>query len=320
VGERWPGAPRCARPFPGGAGLLDREARRAWILVDDGSARSLGAALAWSGSHGAADVDLIVGTAPEPHLPGVLARRAQPFAAPPGVWALRGRELEAAAPAPCPPPPPVPDGAWEAAGALGLLGLEVVVEAGVVRGEVLGLEVARVVPAGGGWRLDVGVGAHDRAALAELRPGEDPIVALERAVAAVRRYRRPDVVRHPANTLARERWLRAALVAHPDLVGASELGPVEPTVPRRDLLAPSPAPAVGRDGTGRPVVAVASSGIDTDLVPSAADARECHAPGARLVVVVPGGDDHPVTRRLAASLAVPAEVVVAPAGWESLAA
>jgi len=49
-------------------------------------------------------------------------------------------------------------------------------------------------------------------------------------------------------------------------------------------------------------------------VPFAADARdELAGPDARLVLAVPEGDDHPVTRELAARLAVPAEVVPVPA-------
>ncbi|MBO0692749.1 MAG: hypothetical protein J2P58_07620, partial [Acidimicrobiaceae bacterium] len=38
----------------------------------------------------------------------------------------------------------------------------------------------------------------------------------------------------------------------------------------------------------------------------------------RLVLVVPDGDDYPVTRELAAALAEPAEVVVVPRDWATL--
>jgi hypothetical protein len=59
---------------------------------------------------------------------------------------------------------------------------------------------------------------------------------------------------------------------------------------------------------------VCSAGIDLDLVPFAADARDAVAEaGARLLLAVPEGDDHPVTRELAARLAVPADVVPVPA-------
>ena len=74
-----------------------------------------------------------------------------------------------------------------------------------------------------------------------------------------------------------------------------------------------PCVALGAGVDGAPVVVVCSAGVDLDLVPFAADAREALADsGARLILVVPEGDDHPVTRRLAARLAVPAEVVTVP--------
>jgi hypothetical protein len=63
------------------------------------------------------------------------------------------------------------------------------------------------------------------------------------------------------------------------------------------------------------VVVACSVGIDLDLVPSAADARAALAPDARLLVVVPQRDDHPVTRALAAELARPAEVVALAGDW-----
>ena len=62
------------------------------------------------------------------------------------------------------------------------------------------------------------------------------------------------------------------------------------------------------------MVVVCSAGIDLDLVPFAADARDAlGGPDARLLLAVPERDDHPVTRELAARLAVPAEVVPVPA-------
>ena len=49
-------------------------------------------------------------------------------------------------------------------------------------------------------------------------------------------------------------------------------------------------------------------------MPFAADARDAlGGPDARLVLAVPERDAHPVTRALAARLAVPADVVAVPA-------
>ena len=57
------------------------------------------------------------------------------------------------------------------------------------------------------------------------------------------------------------------------------------------------------------MVVVCSVGIDLDLVPSAADARLALDPAARLLLALPERDVHPVTRRLAARLVEPAEIV-----------
>jgi hypothetical protein len=141
--------------------------------------------------------------------------------------------------------------------------------------------------------------------------------ALASVVDTVRRHRRPDVPGHPLNRLAGERWLRARLLAEPGLVGAPELWPVEGTVARSSVKEPSPAAAVGSDEAGQPVVVVASTGIDLDLVPAAADVRLAFAPGARLVLVVPERDAHPVTRALAGALVDPATVVALPADWRA---
>jgi hypothetical protein len=53
------------------------------------------------------------------------------------------------------------------------------------------------------------------------------------------------------------------------------------------------------------------------LVPLATDARLADGRNPRLVLAVPEGDDHPVTRRLAAALVEPAEVVTVPADWRA---
>jgi len=139
--------------------------------------------------------------------------------------------------------------------------------------------------------------------------------ALATVVDAVRADRRPDTPGHPLHRLAPERWLRAALVADPGLVGCAELTPVAPVLARESVKDVVAAGAVGADAAGDPVVVAASVGIDLDLVPTAAELRAVHAPGARLLLVVPERDDHPVTRAVAARLREPAEVVTVPADW-----
>ena len=189
-------------------------------------------------------------------------------------------------------------------------GVQPVVEHGVLRGDVLGLEVARLVDdEAQGWRLAVGVGDHDRHARQEMKPDEDPGAALDQVVALVQEWRTSGARLHPANTLAPERWLRSVVAARPHLAGAADLVPLAPPVERTDLRHRSPAPAAGTDLDGRAVVVVCSTGVDIDLVPAAADSRLLDGRAARLVIVVPEGDDHPVTRRLADRLEDPPDIV-----------
>ena len=115
------------------------------------------------------------------------------------------------------------------------------------------------------------------------------------------------------------------MTARPALPGTSSGVPPWPGPPRRGqaptTLASSSVP---RGGTGvdrdeRPLVVVCSTGIDLDAVPAAADARLADGrPGCRVVVAVPPGDDHPVTRALAADLRDPAEVLTVSARWREL--
>lgn len=202
-------------------------------------------------------------------------------------------------------------------------GADVVVEHGVVRGEVLGLEVARLVAAphgddgGGGVVLEAGVGRFDREAAAAMHRGEHPAASLRRVVDQVRRHRVAGAGSHPLALLARERWLRRELLDRPDLVGAADLHPVETTVVRSGVRDRAPAAASGSDPAGRPVVVVCSTGADLALVPVAADTRAAVAPDARLLLAVPHRDVLAPVVRLAGLLQDPAEVVGVPAPWEA---
>jgi hypothetical protein len=174
-----------------------------------------------------------------------------------------------------------------------------VAEHGYVAGELRGLEVARVT----GDRLEVGVGEADRELTAMLHGDLAPEDALRRVVTIVQEHRRPGAPPHPLNQLVPERWLRWTL----------------PNV----TPAPAPRPRVGlreRDiacGTRAGEVVVCSVGVDLDLVPAAAEARQAIAPNAPLVLVVPERDDHPVTRALAARLRQPAEVTTVNGDWRT---
>jgi hypothetical protein len=277
------------------------------VLIDDGVARRFGAALAWAWRQGVRELHILVEGA---SAAGVVARRASQMAVPPAVWEVQGRSL---APAVAAPPALAPEPVADI-GLTELLrrhGASPLVEQGVLRGEVLGLEVARVIDG----RLAIGVGRHDRAARADL--GGDAGLALSQAVATVARLRQSGAAVHPANTLARSRWLRAVVCARPSLAGAVSLEPVPPPLPADDLTDNSAVPCTGLTPDGAPLVVVCSTGIDPDLIPTAADSRVLHRPDARLVLVLPEGDDHPLTVALAAALARPAALRTVERGWES---
>lgn len=289
--------------LPGGAVVADAEV--AWVLLGPDAHHSLGAALAVARRAGAADLQVVVDDAAAA---GRLARLASHFAAPPAVWRVEGGDLVpvAATPAPVPAPPPV---APDLRALLQEAGLEVVDGDGVTLGELLGLEVARIVDGPDGPTLEVGVGRFDRElsemTQAHLAHGD----RLHRVVELVAEHRRPGAPPHPLNQLVPERWLRASLVADPSPVAAASLSPVPSVDGRTNLKDIGVATAVGRDTAGEALVVTASTGVALDLVPAAADDRAARAPGARLVLAVPARDALPLTRDLAAALARPAEVV-----------
>jgi hypothetical protein len=299
--------------------MADPSRQTAWVLVADADHRVLGGALAWASRAGCTTLHLLVETTDE--VTGLLARRAALFASPITVWRVNDRQMTEAVPSPLSPPPALPPEIVRFADLLRAHGADPVVEFGVLSADVLGLEVARVVGDARAPRLEVGVGSHDREAGRLLFPDRPAEQALSEAVALVRRMRTATAPPHLANTLAKERWLRAVLVARPELVGAAHLAPVPPPVPRRDLRRPHPAPAAGVDLNDRPIVVVCSTGIDLNLVPAAADAWLADGrDGCRMIIAVPPGDDHPVTRDLAAALREPAAVVTVPADWNALVA
>jgi len=302
--------------IPGGATV--RRGTEGWVLLADEPASSLGRVLVWADRQGLSAVDVLVD---DPYVAAVLARRATAFAPAPVVWVVEGRTVRRVDPASSPVPVEPPAVARGMVALLSSADVEVVVEHGQIRGEVLGLEVARVVvdeptderPASA--RLEVGVGRHDRDAFTMVHGQVPAADALALVVDKVRRHRQADAEAHPLGRLGAERWLRARLLEHPAAVGAVRLAPADPTLVRDGVKDVAPAIAVGHDAAGVSVVVACSVGIDLDLVPAAADARLAHAPDARLVLVVPERDDHRVTRQLAAMLAIPAEIVVVPADW-----
>jgi len=316
VRAQWHDASGEAADFPGGAALVDGST--GWLLLDAQPLASLGPALVWADRRHLTDLHLIVEADA-----GVIDRRARCFTNPPGVWEVVGTSLRRATPAPA-----AAQVAAEPAPALAELlvdaDIEVVVEDGIVRGEVLGLEVARIVhgTTTAGTPIDepvleVGVGHADRELTGMLHGNLPPAQQLDRVVEIVRAQRRAGAERHPLNQLAPERWLRATLIADPERIGLTELRAAPPAVPRPNLRGPAVAMAVGQDHDGAAVVVACSVGVHLDLVPAAADARAGLAPDARLLLVVPERDAHPVTRALAARLVAPADLAPLVGDWRA---
>lgn len=296
----------------------------AHLLSPTASPASLAGAVSWALRQDASGVVLFVDD-----LGGDLARMATYLSMPVEVRAVQGASSVTVPPAPFPEHVErTSDPALEAQ--LRDAGLEVVVEDGIVRGEVRGLEVARLVVwpvesgGDGALHLEAGVGRFDRDAVAAMHQGEPPSTTLARSVAMVRAERVPSGGTHPLSRLARERWLRRSLIEDPAQVGASELEAVETTVRRDSVRDVSPAAAVGvttdganrADGVGSPVVVVCSTGVDLSLVPVAADTRAWLAPDAALLIAVPSRDRLPALDRLAALLVEPATVVTVAAPWD----
>jgi hypothetical protein len=63
---------------------------------------------------------------------------------------------------------------------------------------------------------------------------------------------------------------------------------------------------------------VCSVGVDLDFVPAAADAWRAQGDEPELVLCVPEGDDHRVTRELVDDLRFPARIATVSREWRSL--
>ena len=249
--------------------------------------RAVGKALRWARSQELDHVHLLAGSSAGP---GDLARRAALLnGAPITVWAVDGASAEEATPTPLAPAPELTPEHRALAGLISEAGALPVDDHGVLVAEVAGLEVARVIDTADGPALDIGVGQADRELNQMVHGGADPVTDLRRVIATVHRYRlrQPG---HPLTRVARERWIRAALLDDPTPVGAAALAPIVPLRPRAGLKVPAPTAAAGIAEGGGPLVVVVMVGIDLDIVPEAAEYRAAHDPSADLVIAMPERD------------------------------
>lgn len=272
------------------------EGSTVYVLVEPADHTAMGKALALADAHEATQLHLIVDAQG-----GVNARRAAGIAMDITVWQISGTGLRPAQPAPV-PEQGSPDVPLELVAEFHAAGLDVATEHGVVRGEVLGLEVSRI--AGEPARIEVGVGVYDQEAFSVIHAEAPTSESLARVRDDVLRYRRAGADSHPFNRLVRERWLRALAVADPAAMGLDELAPIPSIVERGGLTEARPCSALGADAHGQ-VLVVFSAGMDLDLIPTAAELALHHSPD-RISLVVAEQDRHPVNRRLAQMLEWPA--------------
>lgn len=296
-----------------------------WVLLEHDPLGDLGAVLYALQRHGRGDeARLVVGFDDADDV----SLRLAAFADPPALWVVQGTAMElhevpgpADAARAAGPPATVDLESWDAPPGGDWESVDGLVDAirrrhpdllaepagDAVAFTYLGLEVARLVRRAGTVAFEVGVGEHDqdarravvgqRAVSGDARSAD--LADLEHALETVRRHRRADGPPHPLKRLRRSRWLRSLVMADPRraaLEAGIALEPVGDLGATRSLRTDPPAPAIGPGE-----VVVCSAGIDPDLVPAAAATwLQAADPDdwPRLTLVVPPGDDHPLTRSL----------------------
>ena len=256
--------------FTPGAAFVTDDA--AWFLIDGDAIRSLGAVIAWSAANG---IDKPLNILCEQNA-GIVARRAGFVTADVTVWQVDDRSVMPAEPAPHIESKVPAMGHMALASLIESGGAEIVIEHGVVLGEVRGLEMCRVVddPFTGEARVEVGLGAHDREAFAMVHghlPTED---AMRQVITAVLPHRSFEADHHPFNRFGVERLLRWNAMQDPASVGCASLAPAEPPVVRTNVKDAVPCVAIGIDADGNTVAVTFVNGIDLDAVPFALDAAD----------------------------------------------
>lgn len=283
-----------------------------WVLLTQSAQAGLGPALLLMNKNKLRSVNVIVD---DPDVAAVLARRAELFELNISVWSVRDNQLVAAVPAVVSANLTASSEHLKFAPMIERSGADLVCEHGVLSGEVLGLEVCRVVDdvadaeGGRAARIEIGVGAHDREMFQMVNGRDATLESLAKVVNTVRAHRQPGAAKHPLNQLGAERLYREILIADPQLIGATNLKRAEPPVARDNLKDPTPCVAIG-DTNSRTVVVVCSAIVDTDLVTFAADARLRLAPDAELVLAVAPNNVLPSMQQLASALRKPARFAV----------
>jgi hypothetical protein len=308
VGDELAGEPEV---FPGGAVLHSESTSHIWL--DERADRLVAVAMLLTARAGRSSLRIILPTERAAEAP-VVARRAVQWSLPAEVVVLDGRSTSVVAAGDHVDERSLDRAHEDFVETITAAGAEVVVEHGVLTGEVAGLEVCRVVDDTDGARLEVGVGAHDREAFRMLH-GETPAAeSLARIVAAVREIRTPGADPHPLKRLAPERALRRRLLDTPELVGAGSLEPVSPVIAAAGPGDPAPAHLLGvRDGSR--VLIACTTGTDLGAAADAIDTFHWRREADQLdslVIAVPERNRLRSVDELAALIGIPTDVVSIP--------
>ena len=294
-------------------GVTVHSSSRAVVVVSSDDPAVLGGVLVWRQRHPNVEVELVV-----EHHAGTHARRIEMIAPEMTVWSLgaKGTPLVlATTPEVLPEPHPATPDTASIVAMIKRCGASVVVEDGIVRAEVLGLEVGRVVESPSGPTFEVGVGRFDREAGVLLHAGRDIEETLVDVIARVAPHRQEAVPAHAINRLARERWLREVVFRDPGLARISAPSLVEPIPPRSNLLDACPAALLGHDGEAV-VLVVCTVGADLGVVPAVADLIVRHRPDM-VRIVLPRRDILPHLQQLVTRLGVPTELLGIDPPWQS---
>lgn len=292
-------------PFPGGAAIHDPSGSFVWLDVQP--ERLLGAAIALHLRRATSRLDIVVPDAHREMAPTV-ARRAAQWSIPIEVFGLEGASLQPVAPAPAPAEPECEFDIDQFCSVISEAGAEVVIEHGVLTGEVAGLEVCRVVFEDE-WRLRVGVGSQDREAFHMLHGDAPALDSLVRVVEFVQKYRQPTADPHPLNRLSTERWMRSTFVT--GNAQGTVLTHMSGVLPRGSMSDASPAFAVSeRNGTS--TLFAFTTGTDLGAMVDAADHAEWSAHQSEvseIIVVVEGRNRLPVLDAIAECSVRPMRVI-----------
>jgi|DEB0MinimDraft_10_1074344.scaffolds.fasta_scaffold00071_27 hypothetical protein len=297
-----------ARPF----GVVVADASTHVIVSSSESLAVLGGILIWMDREGLDKPHLVF-----EHHAEVQARRAALLAPAATVFGLVAGRVVPVEPAALTEPHPTPEGIGELEAMIQRCGADRVVEDGIVRAEVAGLEVGRIVTGPDGSQLEVGVGRFDREAGVLLHADRPIEPTLADTVRRISEHRRPGAPSDPVNRMARERWLRCLVVEDPAAIGVTQPELVEPIPPRLSLLEAVPAALLAEDvsAAGGPrVLVVCSVGVALELIPAAADLVVRHRPD-HVRFVIPSRDRFPTVERLASRLGVPVSFAELAVPW-----